>query len=234
MEETSDDSMKVLRFIRRNVVRIVIGAVLVMAVYGALLVWVPYQREQRIAKEIQAYGGEVGFQYCGPTWIPKFMRDRTTLFSRATYLSLDDTQVTDAGLEHLKGLTSLRSLFLGDTYVTDAGLEHLKGLTNISLLRLNNTRVTDAGLEHLKGLTNLASLYLAHTQVTDAGLERLKGLTKLTILDLCNTQFTDAGLEHLNGLTNLNVLALNETRSTAEGRAMLRKSLPNCEIKPDP
>ena len=38
--------------------------------------------------------------------------------------------MTDAGLEHLKGLTQLQRLACGDTQVTDAGLEHLKGLTN--------------------------------------------------------------------------------------------------------
>ena len=69
-------------------------------------------------------------------------------------LCLDGTQVTDAGLEHLKGLTRLQSLDLSGTQVTDAGLEHLKGLTQLQWLSLEGTQVTDAGLEHLKGLTN--------------------------------------------------------------------------------
>jgi hypothetical protein len=34
--------------------------------------------------------------------------------------------VTDAGLEHLKGLTSLKYLFLMNTQVTDAGMEDLQ------------------------------------------------------------------------------------------------------------
>ena len=63
--------------------------------------------------------------------------------------------------------------------VADAGLEHLKGLTNLKTLYLNSTNVTDAGLKHLKGLTTLQTLYLHRTQVTDTGLEHLKGLTKL-------------------------------------------------------
>ena len=32
----------------------------------------------------------------------------------------------NAGLEHLKGLTNLESLFLGETKVTDAGVEKLQ------------------------------------------------------------------------------------------------------------
>ena len=45
--------------------------------------------------------------------------------------------------------------------MTDAGLEHLKGLTQVQSLNLSQTEVTDAGLKHLKGLTQLQSLNLA-------------------------------------------------------------------------
>ena len=38
--------------------------------------------------------------------------------TRLEYLSLDDTQVTDAGLEHLTGLTQLQKLFLSGPQVT--------------------------------------------------------------------------------------------------------------------
>jgi hypothetical protein len=63
--------------------------------------------------------------------------------------------VTDAGLEHLKGLTQLRTLFLGYTSVTDAGLKHLKGLTQLQSPGLTETKVTDAGIAELgKALPN--------------------------------------------------------------------------------
>ena len=45
-------------------------------------------------------------------------------------MNLSGTKVTDAGLEHLKGLTQLQELDLTDTKVTGEGLEHLKELTN--------------------------------------------------------------------------------------------------------
>ena len=45
--------------------------------------------------------------------------------------------------------------------MTDAGLEHLKGLSQLQRLDLASTQVTDAGLEHLKGLTQLQTLDLA-------------------------------------------------------------------------
>ena len=83
-------------------------------------------------------------------------------------------QVTDAGLEHLKGLTKLEVLDLAKVEITDAGLEHLKGLTQLQALFLNQTQVTDAGLEHLKGLTQLQELGLRNTKVTDDGINKLQ------------------------------------------------------------
>jgi len=65
------------------------------------------------------------------------------------------------------------SVDLSNTQVTDADLEHLKGVTSIHSLKLSNTQVSDAGLEHLKGLTDLIILDLRDTQVTDEGIKRL-------------------------------------------------------------
>ncbi|MCX7427292.1 MAG: hypothetical protein NTW96_16895 [Planctomycetia bacterium] len=59
------------------------------------------------------------------------------------------TEVTDADLVHLKGLTSLRKLELASTRVTGAGLGYLEGLSGLQWLNLSDTRVTDPGLEHL-------------------------------------------------------------------------------------
>ena len=113
---------------------------------------------------------------------------------RIVLVNLVETDVVNADLAFLKGMTHLRTLYLNGTRVTDAGLQHLKGLTSLETLRLGASagdfggrhrglaRVTDAGLEHLKGLTNLRVRQLLNTQVTDAGLEHLKGLTNLQML----------------------------------------------------
>jgi hypothetical protein len=68
-----------------------------------------------------------------------------------------NTQVTDAGLVHLKPLSNLAELILVHTKVTDDGLAHLKELTNLKSLDVDDTRVTSAGIEQitlaLPGLT---------------------------------------------------------------------------------
>jgi hypothetical protein len=196
-------------------------------------------REQREVLEIIVVrlGGTIVYDHwemVGPA-LPRAASSRKLLgadfFSDVFLLYLDGTQVTDAGLEHLKGLTALQGLSLDGTQVTDAGLEHLKGLTALQGLYLDGTQVTDAGLEHLKGLTALQWLYLDGTQVTDAGLEHLKGLTALQELWLGDTQVTDAGLEHLQGLRSLEEVDLSNTKVTDEGVKKLQQTLPNCRIR---
>ena len=88
-------------------------------------------------------------------------------------------------------------VYLGGTQVNDAGLAHLQGMTQLGVLHLGDTQVSDAGVAHLRGLTQLEVLLLDDTQVSDAGLADLGGLTELRVLSLCNTQITDAGIAEL-------------------------------------
>ena len=83
-------------------------------------------------------------------------------------------RVSDAGLEHLAGMTDLKVLGLGGTKITDAGLVHLAVLTNLQYLKLHGTRVTADGLVHLRSMTKLQWLSLGGNQISDAGLAGLR------------------------------------------------------------
>ncbi len=116
----------------------------------------------------------------------------------------DPARANDATLELVGQLSRLDSLRLTGTAVTDAGLVHLKGLTSLRDLQLGNTQITDAaGLAHLKGLTALRQLLLFNTPVTDAGLDHLKDLTSLVLLDLSGTKVTDDGVIELERVSRL-------------------------------
>ena len=69
---------------------------------------------------------------------------------RVVELKLMSLKITDAGLEHLKGLTSLQTLTLARTKITGAGLVHLKGLTKLRLLGVVQTQVSDAGVADMR------------------------------------------------------------------------------------
>jgi hypothetical protein len=143
---------------------------------------------------------------------------------------LDGDNITDAGLENLKGLTQLQGLSLDATKITDGGVGKLKELSRLEYLSLRETPITDAALETVKGFTRLRSLDLDATQITDAGLQRVKGLTKMERLSLANTRITDAGLEHLKGMTRLASLNIDDTHVTDEGVRRLQQALPRCRL----
>jgi len=124
---------------------------------------------------------------------------------------------------------SVRWVIGQKSQITDAGLVHLGGLTQPEWLTLNATQVTDAGLVHLRGLTHLRFLSLDDTQVTDAGLTHLEELT-LRQLNLQRTQVTDAGLVHLRGMHSLLYLGLSGTKVTDAGAGRLQKALPKCQM----
>ncbi len=124
-----------------------------------------------------------------------------------------------------------KTLTLAKSNVTDAGLAHLKDMATLESLNLFRTGISDAGLVHLQGLTGLRLLVLNETAVTDAGLEHLKGLAALQSLDLEGTAVTDNGLEHLHGLSDLRQLNLEATKVTPLGIQRLQEALPELEIQ---
>lgn len=153
------------------------------------------RRQREAVETIVKFGGAVRYEYQlagtiippeeppGPVWIRKLLGD--DFFANVAEVCLwgTGTQITDADLEQLKGLTMLQELQLWGTQITDAGLKHLKGLTTLQTLQLQDTQITDAGLEHLKGLRQLQELHIERTQVTDAGVQDLQNaLPKLKII----------------------------------------------------
>jgi eukaryotic-like serine/threonine-protein kinase len=90
-----------------------------------------------------------------------------------TFLVLDTTPVTDAGVAGLVELKKLTALGLPRSKVTDAGLKHLARLPELHILNLDGTAVTDAGLEQLAEFPVLDWLVVANTKVTAAGVKKL-------------------------------------------------------------
>ena len=60
------------------------------------------------------------------------------------------TRVTDAGLVHLRRLTDLRKLSVFDTAVGDAGLEHLAALPVLETVLTGRSKVTPEGQSALR------------------------------------------------------------------------------------
>jgi hypothetical protein len=190
-------------------------------------------------------------------WAPGWIVNRVgpDYFGSITSVYFDSFGSDDV-MPQVGRLHHLESLFLNGANITDAGMKHLKEITSLKELYLGGTKITDSGLVNLKGMVYLRQLDIANTRVSDVGLERLKGLTGLQELDLLGTRISDAGLEHLKGMTQLRVLRIsplgavrdplihsiespghyktmhpsNGTGITAAGLANLEKLLPNVKI----
>jgi Leucine-rich repeat (LRR) protein len=124
------------------------------------------------------------------------------------WIGLHLSDITEADLEYLKGLTKLRRLGLADIRLTDTGMKRLEGMTTLEILYLMENPITDAGLDHIQMLTKLKELGLGQTKITDTGLEKLKVYKDLQTLGLQQLKITTAGLEHLKGMTKLQKLDL--------------------------
>jgi hypothetical protein len=202
------------------------GFLLVTLLCVGLSMWcIPAERQRRAVAAIKKLGGNVGYvEPAASKALPRTLRRwlPPEYFDGIESVFLDEKNVMDAGLAHLRGLTGLQQLHLSRSQVTDAGLAHLHALADLQTLSLDGTQVTDAGLAHLQGLTGLQVLYLDYTQVTDAGLAHLQGLTALHRLGLSATQVTDAGMVHLQRMTGLRWLSLDSTQVTDAGLAHLQ------------
>ena len=119
-------------------------------------------------------------------------------------VSLARTWATDADVEKLAGIKTLKKLDLSLTYVSDAGAEAIATLPQLEELNLFAAEfITDAAIAFLRGSTNLRVLNLRGTDVTDTSLEYVSRLTNLRSLDISFTQIGDVGMEHLAPLSQL-------------------------------
>ncbi len=124
-------------------------------------------------------------------------------------VSLARTWATDADVERIASLKSVKRLDLSLTYVSDAGAEKLKALDQLEELNLTAAEfITDAAMAFLRGNRRLTRLNLRGTDVTDTSLAYIGELSALKSLDISFTQISDVGLEHLASLAQLEELNL--------------------------
>jgi len=192
-------------------------------------------RQRAVVRAIWYLGGYVARRHKRPetdTHIPRWYR---TLFGDdfmdpVIVVRLAGTDAGDEDLLHVGKLSHLEMLDLRDTRITDAGLQHLRGLNRLKVLILTGTAVTDQGLAPLGDMPQLTVLSLEETKITDRGLQQLKGLANLGWLNLSATQITDAGLSCLKEYPSLDVLVLERCATTREGLSEFRTASPAIQV----
>jgi Leucine-rich repeat (LRR) protein len=164
-------------------------------------------KEHAVADWIAAQGGRVQRNQAG----------------QVTGVDLGGTWITDADLEHIGRIGTLRKLNLANTKVTDAGIEHLKALQNVVDLNLYYAEyITDIALAHLKGWKHLEILTLRGDRITSGAFEHIAQMTGLRSLDISFTEVDDDGFEQLSALTKLESLAMGGNRLSGTALSSLK------------
>lgn len=113
-------------------------------------------------------------------------------------LSFNRTKITDRGLEMFSlqdARILIRDLTLSQTHITDAGLEHVGGMINLKNLDISlNIAITDIGARHLRGLIKMENLIITGTKITNRGLIHFREMVFLNQL-FCGPSITEDGFQ---------------------------------------
>ena len=112
-------------------------------------------------------------------------------------IQLKGTSVEGRGLERFRDLASVRVLDLQDSELTDAGLEVIGTLTGLTSLNLSGTKVTAQGLTQLKGLKSLRVIDLSRTAIGDNGVRLLAEIPSLKSIRLSGVRCSPATVSQL-------------------------------------
>ncbi|CAD7700309.1 unnamed protein product [Ostreobium quekettii] len=157
----------------------------------------------------------------GNCCLPDSLMMAIGMLTALTFLNFDgfprplcrrDAQLSDDGIAHIDGLTSLNHLGLKWCKdVTNMGIAHVGALISLTSLDLDYvSNITDSGLAFVGRLTALRGLSLKHCgRISNEGLYHVGHLACLRRLSLNSCrQVSDEGLLHIGKLTALTWLDL--------------------------
>jgi len=125
-------------------------------------------------------------------------------------LDLSFSLVTDKGIKELEELRQLEDLNLETVEsLTDASMNYVKNIPTLRRLNVRGVDITDVGMPAISQMTGLRSLNLSHTMLEDVGLENLPALTELEELYLGGDMITGINLNFLKLLPKLKKLSLD-------------------------
>jgi hypothetical protein len=97
----------------------------------------------------------------------------------AAVVQMANMDVTDEALYHLVGMKKLKELDLNDSQITDAGLEVLAQLPALEIVRIRGTMVTDKGFgTWLAAKESLIQIDARGTAISSKSLRDWKALDK--------------------------------------------------------
>ncbi|HSG69235.1 MAG TPA: M56 family metallopeptidase, partial [Planctomycetaceae bacterium] len=103
----------------------------------------------------------------------------------------------DAALVIAETFTSLEQAYLRGTSITNAGVEHLSRLKTLKVLTLDNSRIDDGVADSIRKMKQLTWLSVNHCAVGDETLAAVSECPGIWFLSFNQTSITDTGVAHL-------------------------------------
>lgn len=135
----------------------------------------------------------------------------------------------DNGLSNVAGLTRMKNLNVTISNITDAGMAHLKNLNALEVVVLHGTKISGKGLQYLQGKP-LKILGTNQTNLGDADMETISRFSSLETLFLVGTNVTDASVPYLSKLKKLKRLDIAGTKISAQGKQKIQSAIPGIKI----
>ncbi|HEY1171203.1 MAG TPA: hypothetical protein VGH19_07555 [Verrucomicrobiae bacterium] len=178
-----------------------------------------------IATQLQALGGkikttgttvtEVTFNECSKLGETEFKAIGQLKGLKSLTLYNNCTNLNDASLLHIAGLTELESFGSDRINVTDEGLKPLAQLKNLRTASFFHTSFgkkgfTGVGFGYLKDCPKLERMTVAGISMGDEGFAAIATITQLKDFSTWHTYQTEAGNDHIAKLTNLKSLRIGQ------------------------
>jgi thiol-disulfide isomerase/thioredoxin/Leucine-rich repeat (LRR) protein len=121
-------------------------------------------------------------------------------------------RLTDASLRVLAEIPTLEAVSLQESHVTDAGMEYLARCKNLVYLGLERTDVGDDRIAQLQNLPHLQQLRVfaptTNVSLTNRALKSIGAIRSMRVLQFTSPKITDEGIAELSHLSNLETLRI--------------------------
>jgi formylglycine-generating enzyme required for sulfatase activity/serine/threonine protein kinase len=163
--------------------------------------------------------------YAQRTNISDALLAEVTGLSRLKALVLADCNITDAGLTHLAMFTDLEFLGLGNTGIAGRGLTALRSLVKLRHLRVDNLVLDPGWSDVLEACPDLDIVACGGGPIATQDLRNIARLPRLTRLDVSYSAVNDQSIPVLASIKTLTHLHMWTCGVTESGVQDLRRQL---------
>lgn len=169
---------------------------------------------ERLGGRVETRAGQVVGVWLSGTWVNDSELLQLAALPALERLELAHTRISDEGVLLLRPLRRVQELnLLYAEQVTDQGLNAIKGWTELRRLNVRGTRIADGTMGVAGGLAKLESLDVSSTGITENGLDSLVALVNLKRLEIGRNRVREEALVVLRLLNDLEYLDLSGPRA---------------------